>query len=261
LIGTGIGLFEEFYAQSQRGKWLRRMHPLRAILVYTAVVAVFYIAAAHLSRLLLGRLDDLPVVYQRLPLGLTIFTIFSVVGVLIMRVIHFVGLGNLFSSTPRDLSPARPTKEDFPVRGYQRIDGYRRKARRPVDTSFRRKFLLDRSAPIIDYGREVYLYKGGGLIAVWSWTAATRGDAILKSVDAAFTAIERERDVYMRLFKAIPSFRIGWRCGRERAGRHEALDRHLRRRHQYRGPNGRSCRRTRCPMRPVEGGGGCAHRA
>ena len=96
LIGLGVGLFEEFYVQSARGNWLRNMHPLRSIPVYICVIIVFYFISAHLVRVLLWRLDDLPTLYRRLPLGSTIFTIFSVVGVLMMRVVHFIGLENLF---------------------------------------------------------------------------------------------------------------------------------------------------------------------
>jgi adenylate cyclase len=96
LIGLGVGLFEEFYVQSPRGIWLRNMHPLRSIPVYVVVIIVFYVIAAHLARVLLGRLDDLPTLYRRLPYGIVIFTVFSVIGVLMMRVIHFIGLENLF---------------------------------------------------------------------------------------------------------------------------------------------------------------------
>ncbi|MGC1577033.1 MAG: hypothetical protein WA813_13090, partial [Beijerinckiaceae bacterium] len=31
LVGLGVGLFEEFYVQTLRGRWLRRMHPLGSI--------------------------------------------------------------------------------------------------------------------------------------------------------------------------------------------------------------------------------------
>jgi len=75
--------------------------------------------------------------------------------------------------------------------------------------SFVGKFLVDVSQPVTDHGGEIYLYKGDGLIAVWSWSAATKGDAILKTVDAMFHAIERERDAYEKLFGIVPSFRIG----------------------------------------------------
>jgi adenylate cyclase len=96
LIGLGVGLFEEFYVQSARGNWLRAMHPLRSIPVYVLVVIVLYFVAVHISHLLLNRLDDLPVVYRRLPYGLTFFTLFSIVGILMMRVVHFIGPDTLF---------------------------------------------------------------------------------------------------------------------------------------------------------------------
>ena len=63
LIGIGVGLFEEFYVQSERGSWLRSMHPMLSIAVYVAVILIFYLVTAHMTRLLLGRLDDLPTLY------------------------------------------------------------------------------------------------------------------------------------------------------------------------------------------------------
>jgi hypothetical protein len=41
------------------------------------VIIVFYVISAHLARVLLGRLDDLPTLYRRLHYGIVIFTIFS----------------------------------------------------------------------------------------------------------------------------------------------------------------------------------------
>jgi adenylate cyclase len=95
LICLGVGLFEEFYVQSLRGNWLRSMHLLRSIPVYVGVVVALYLLAVHVSHLLLGRLDDLPTVYARLPYGLSIFMVFSIVGLLVMRVVNFIGLGTL----------------------------------------------------------------------------------------------------------------------------------------------------------------------
>src|SRR5262249_44783921 len=60
LVGTGVGLFEQFYVQSLRGRWLRSMHPLLSISIYTAVVALLFVFAVHLSHLLTGELDTLP---------------------------------------------------------------------------------------------------------------------------------------------------------------------------------------------------------
>lgn len=64
LIGTGVGLFEEFYVHS---------HPLRSIPIHVGVIAVLYLASTHITHLLLGRLDDLPTVYRRLPYALAVF--------------------------------------------------------------------------------------------------------------------------------------------------------------------------------------------
>jgi class 3 adenylate cyclase len=209
LIGAGIGLFEEFYVQSQRGNWLRAMHPLRSIAVYVGVIVVLYLVAVHISHVLLGRLDDLPIVYRRLPYGLTFFTAFSVVGVLILRVIHFIGLENLFHLTVGTYH--RPV-EERKILLFLDINGSTalgEKLGALTTRSLVRKFLFDVSQPITDHGGEIYLYKGDGLIAVWNWTTAINGDAILRAVDAMFGAVARERGAYQRLFGVVPSFRIG----------------------------------------------------
>jgi adenylate cyclase len=209
LIGLGVGLFEEFYVQSERGDWLRNMHPLRSIPVYVCVIIVFYFISAHLVRLLLWRLDDLPTLYRRLPYGLTFFTIFSVVGVLMVRVVHFIGLENLFHLMVGTYHrPVRKRK----ILLFLDINGSTALGERLGALSMRSlvgKFLSDLSAPIADHNGEIYLYKGDGLIAIWNWEAGIDCDSVLKSVDAMFSAIERRRDVYHKLFGILPSFRIG----------------------------------------------------
>ena len=82
LIGTGVGLFEEFYVHSERGNWMRDMHPLHSIPIYVGVIVVLYFASTHIAHLLLGRLDDLPTVYRWVPDALAIFTLFSLIGIL-----------------------------------------------------------------------------------------------------------------------------------------------------------------------------------
>jgi len=96
LIGAGVGAFEEFYVQSLRGRWLRSMHPLASMLVYAGVVTAIYLVATHLSHLVLGRLDDLPITYRRLPILIPLFIAFSIVGIAAMRIVHFVGIETLF---------------------------------------------------------------------------------------------------------------------------------------------------------------------
>jgi adenylate cyclase len=209
LIGAGIGLFEEFYVQGSRGNWMREMHPLRAIFIYILVVIVLYLIAVHVTHLVLGRLDDLPVVYRRLPYGITFFTAFSIVGILMIRVAHFIGLRTLLDLV---IGTYHRPVEERKVLLFLDINGSTALAERLgalTMRSFVRKFLSDVSQPIVDYGGEIYLYKGDGLIAVWNWADAVKADAILRAVDAMFAAVAREREAYRRLFGAVPGFRVG----------------------------------------------------
>lgn len=209
LIGLAVGLFEEFYVHSHRGSWLRSMHPLRSIPVYVAMILIFYLVVAHITRFFFGRLDDLPTLYRRLPYVLIFFTIFSVVGVLTMRIVHFIGLENLFHLMVGTYH--RPVQERK-VLLFLDINGSTALGERLGALSMRslvRKFLFDVSRPITDNRGEIYHYKGDGLIAVWNWTPAIKGDTILKAVDAIFNTIEHERGAYKQLFGIVPSFRIG----------------------------------------------------
>ena len=209
LIGTGIGLFEEFYVQSLRGNWLRRMHPLRSIPIYIGVVIILYLISLHVGHLLLGRLDDLPAVYARLPYGVSIFTAFSIVAILLIRVAHFVGLGTMLHLLLGTYH--RPVVETK-VLLFLDINGST--ALTETLGPFRTqllvgKFLFDVSTAITNYGGDVYLYKGDGLIAVWSWNEAVTKDAILRAVDAMTSAVSREHRIYERQFGIVPAFRVG----------------------------------------------------
>jgi uncharacterized membrane-anchored protein len=67
LVGSGVGLFEEFYVQSLRGRWMRSIHPLRSILLYTIIVAVIFVIATNVTHLILYPIYPSPVPYERLP--------------------------------------------------------------------------------------------------------------------------------------------------------------------------------------------------
>jgi adenylate cyclase len=209
LIGAGIGLFEEFYVQSPRGNWMRAMHPLRSIFIYILVVIVLYLVALHITHIVLGRLDDLPVVYRRLGYGIAFFTAFSIPGILMIRVAHFIGLRTLLDLL---IGTYHRPVEARKVLLFLDINGSTALSERLGALTMRgfvRKFLSDLSQPIVDHGGEIYLYKGDGLIAIWNWADAVRGDAILRAVDAMFAAIAREREGYERAFGLAPAFRIG----------------------------------------------------
>ena len=185
------------------------MHPLRSIPVYILVVIVLYFVAVHISHLLLNRLDDLPVVYRRLPYGLTFFTLFSIVEILMMRVVHFIGPDTLFHLVVGTYH--RPVGERK-VLLFLDINGSTALGEKLGGLQMRalvRKFLSDVARPIVDYGGDIYLYKGDGLIAIWDWDTAIRDDAILRAVDEMFAAVKREHDAYVRSFSVTPEFHIG----------------------------------------------------
>jgi len=53
---------------------------------------VLYLVALHVMHPVLCRLDDLPVLYCRLPYRLAFVTAFSIIDILMMRVAHLIGL-------------------------------------------------------------------------------------------------------------------------------------------------------------------------
>ena len=66
MVGTSVGLFEQFYIQNARGRWFRSIHPLKSMLTIPGRCRVF-ILSIHLVRLIFWHFDDLPWVYRRLP--------------------------------------------------------------------------------------------------------------------------------------------------------------------------------------------------
>ena len=208
-VGTGVGLFEEFYVQSLRGRWIRNIHPLRAIVVYTAVVVVLFLVAIHLTHVLLWPFYRLPVPYGRMPFVIPAVIAFAVVGIVVMRTVHFIGIETLFHLTVGTYH--RPVLQEK-VLVFLDINNSTALAEElgAVRTkALVGKFLFDISKPITDHGGEIYLYKGDGLIALWDWREAVRGNRILRAIDEIFATIEREQREYLEQFEVVPSFRIG----------------------------------------------------
>jgi class 3 adenylate cyclase len=209
LVGTCVGLFEQFYVQSLRGRWLRSMHPLLSISIYTAVVAMLFVIAVHLSHLLTGQWDTLPKAYRRLPYALPLVIAFSVIGIVVMRTVHFIGIETLFHLMIGTYH--RPVIEEKVLLFLDINDstGLAERLGAVQIKSLVGKFLFDISKPITDYGGEIYLYKGDGLIALWNWNEAIRGNRILRAIDAVFASVRREEIAYQRQFGVVPYFRVG----------------------------------------------------
>src|SRR6516165_305613 len=209
LVGTGVGLFEQFYVQSLRGRWLRSMHPLLSITIYTAFVAVLFVVAIHLSHLLTGQWDTLSRAYRPLPFPLPLVFAFSVIGIVVMRTVHFIGIETLFHLMIGTYHRPVIQEKVLVFLDINDSTGLAEQLGAIQTKSLVGKFLFDISKPITDYGGEIYLYKGDGLIALWNWNEAIRDNEILRAIDAVFATIKREQLEYQEQFGIVPSFRIG----------------------------------------------------
>lgn len=208
-VGTGVGLFEEYYVQSLRGRWFRGIHPLLSIAIYTAVVAVLFVLSVNLTHLLLHRLYPSPISYARLPLVLPNVILYSVIGIVAMRAVHFIGIDTLFHLMIGTYHRPVVEQKVLVFVDINNSTGLAETLGGLKIKSLVGKFLFDISKPITDYGGDIYVYKGDGLIALWDWQEAVRGDRILRAIDAVFAAVDRERGRYLAQFGVAPTFRIG----------------------------------------------------
>jgi class 3 adenylate cyclase len=154
-------------------------------------------------------LYPVPVPYARLPYILPVVLALSVVGIVVMRAVHFIGIDTLFHLMIGTYH--RPVVEQK-VLVFIDINNSTALAERLGALEIKSlvgKFLFDISKPITDHGGAIYLYKGDGLIAIWDWREAVHDDKILRAIDAVFAAVRREQGRYMSQFGVVPRFRIG----------------------------------------------------
>jgi adenylate cyclase len=208
-VGVGVGLFEQFYVQSLRGRWIRSIHPLRAIVVYTIVVVILFLIAIHFTHLLLLPFYGRGVPYSKLPIMLPIVIAFSVIGIVVMRTIHFIGIEILFHLTLGTYHRPVLQEKVLVFLDINNSTGLAEELGAVRTKAMVGKFLFDISKPITDHGGEIYLYKGDGLIALWDWREAIRGNRILRAIDAVFGTVASEQREYLEQFGIVPSFRIG----------------------------------------------------
>jgi adenylate cyclase len=187
-VGTGVGLFEQFYVQSARGRWFRNIHPLLSILIYTIVVAVMFVAATNSSHILLYSIYPSPVPYGRLPFVLPRVIAIAVVGIVVMRAVHFIGIETLFHLMIGTYHRPVIEKKVLLFLDINNSTGLAERLGAMKIKSLVGKFLFDISRPITDHGGEIYLYKGDGLIALWNWQEAISDGKILQAIDAVFSS-------------------------------------------------------------------------
>jgi len=188
---------------------MRSIHPLISIIFYTVVVAVIFVIVTNLTHLLLYPFYGLAVPYGRLLYVLPIFIALSVVGIVVMRAVHFIGIETLFHLMVGTYH--RPVVEEKVIVFLDINDstGLAERLGAVQTKSLIGKFLFDISKPITDHGGEIYLYKGDGLIALWPWSEAIRDHQILTAIDEVFGAIDQEHSAFQKEFGVVPSFRMG----------------------------------------------------
>ena len=253
-VGTGVGLFEQYYVQSLRGRWIRNIHPLLSIFIYTFVVAILFVIAVNISHFLLHPWYPTPVPYGRLPFILPVIIAFSVIGIVVMRAVHFIGIETLFHLMIGTYH--RPVVEQK-VLVFVDINNSTGLAERLGALKIKSlvgKFLFDISKPITDYGGEIYLYKGDGLIAIWDWQEAVRNDKILRAHRRGVRGRQpgaRTVSGAVRRGPDLPDRGPRRRCRGQRAGRHQAIDRNLRQHDKHCFPDGRSGQSPRRGLRHI----------
>ena len=251
-VGIGVGLFEEFYVQSLRGRWIRNIHPLRAILVYTIVVVILFLIAIHVTHVMLWPFYKLPVPYGRLPVVIPVVIVFSVIGIVVMRTAHFIGIETLFHLTVGTYH--RPVLQEK-VLVFLDINNSTALAEQlgAIRTkSLGRQISLRHFQADHRSRRRDLSLQGRRLDCAVGLARGSAGQPDLADHRRYFCddpAGAARVSGGVRHRSVLPD-RGSWRRGRgQRAGRHEARHRGLRHHDQHRRPHGGSRKDTQCRVR------------
>ncbi|MCZ6637400.1 MAG: adenylate/guanylate cyclase domain-containing protein [Alphaproteobacteria bacterium] len=209
LLGFSISAVEEFYVQGRAGAWMRRMRPILAIPIYALMLCAIFVVLQHLTYFVTGNLDALGAAQGRYHLTIPILFVTASLAILALRVVGFIGAGNLFNLLiGRYMRPIIERKvllfldmKDSTAT-VEALGAVRGKA-------YVGKFLFDISRPVSEHGGDIYLYTGDGLIGIWNWDTAVANGTIVAAIKAIHGAIERERAEYERDFGRVPEYRIG----------------------------------------------------
>lgn len=208
-FGLLVGIFEQFHVQSRHGRWLRSMHPIVSIIIYSGLLIIAVIIVMHANHAVFGRWDALPELYAHLPVILPLTLAISVLAIVVLRVIGFLGVRNIFNLMVGKYH--RPVTEQK-LFMFLDIKGSTALVERlgPIETrALIGKFFFDISAPIADHGGEIYRFTGDGVVATWPWQRGLAGGQIIQAIDEIRRTVADEREFYQSRFSHIPEFRIG----------------------------------------------------
>jgi class 3 adenylate cyclase len=209
MAGLLSASFEVFYVQGDRGRWLRKMHPVLEISIYTLVIVTILIAVIFTNNLVFGTLDNLISALDRLHITIPAFIALSVLAITVLRVIAYIGGRNLFHLIVGTYH--RPVVEQR-LFLFLDISGSTALVERlgPLRTrELIGKFFRDVSRPITDHGGDIYRFTGDGLVAVWDFAPGASISGMVKAVDGIADAVSCNADYYQKNFDHIPGYRIG----------------------------------------------------
>lgn len=212
-MGLMVSGFEMFYVQGHRGRWLRAMHPIKSIMIYSAVIMIYFLIVMHLNHFAFGRWHLLGNTYARLPTIIPLLFVVSIAAIMMLRIIGYLGARNLFYLLIGRYHRAVIERK---VILFLDMAGSTALAEElgPIQTrALVGKFLFDVSKPITDYGGDIYRYTGDGIVATWDWGDAFDGGRVLDAIDAIREVVERERPYYEAAFGHHPRYRVGVHCG------------------------------------------------
>lgn len=208
-MGLMVSGFEMFYVQGHRGRWLRAMHPIKSIMIYSAVIMIFFLIVMHLNHFAFGRWHLLGNTYARLPTIVPVLFVVSITAIMVLRIIGYLGARNLFYLLIGRYHRAVVERK---IVMFIDIVGSTVLAEELGPIQIRAligKFLFDVSTPITDHGGNIYRYTGDGLVATWDWGHAFDGGQVLSAIDAIREVVERERPFYEAAFGHHPGYRVG----------------------------------------------------
>lgn len=208
-VGLSIGIFEVFFVQSKAGNRFRALHILTHTALYGAVILVAYLAGILLVTWLVAPAEQAAAIRARIPLSMPAVFAITVITVLVLRVVSFLGARNLFS-----LLIGRYQRPIFEKRIFLFLDlkdstGITENLGPKRAREFIGRFLFDISKPITDNRGDIYKFMGDGVIAIWNWDQALARANVIAALKDATAALKTRAAAYQRDFGRTPEFRAG----------------------------------------------------
>ena len=208
-VGLSIGAFEVFFVQSKTGNSFRALNPLVHTGLYGLVILVVYVVGILLVTWLVAPPEQAAAIRARMPLSLPAVFAITVITVLVLRVVSFLGARNiLYLLIGRYQRPVLE-KRIFLFLDLKDSTSITESLGPKRAREFISRFLFDISKPITDHRGDIYKFMGDGVIAIWSWDEALARTNVIAALEGATAALQTRAGAYEREFGRVPEFRAG----------------------------------------------------